>query len=196
MPNDGYSRHFVAQEDVLNVWGKIESYFDLLRDCPIESPEALERWLIDYSELLACIEEIGTDRHVKMTCKTDDPECKAAFLDFIENIEPRCKPRCHELNIKYTECPYSRNLPEDRYRVLDVQFVASRFIHAVADRRCRGVLGFTDDDYSGSVSCPGETRSGDHRRTIRIRRRICIADGITGWFFVFESGQTHGHSDF
>lgn len=119
MVNDGYSRQFVAQEDVLTEWGKIESYFDLLRDCPIESPEALERWLIDTSELLACIEEIGTDRHVKMTCQTDDPERKAAFLDFIENIEPRCKPRCHELNVKYTESPYTRNLPEDRYRVLD-----------------------------------------------------------------------------
>lgn len=119
MPNDGYTRQFVAQDDVLNEWGKIESYFDLLRDCPIESPEVLERWLVDYSELLACIEEVGTDRHVKMTCQTDDPERKAAFLDFIENIDPQCKPRCHELNIKYTESPYTRSLPEDRYRVLD-----------------------------------------------------------------------------
>ena len=104
---------------MLNHWDKIEIYFDRLRDYPIESVEALERWLIDYSELMACIEEVGTDRHVKMTCKTDDPDRKAAFLDFIENIDPHCKPRCHELNIKYADCPYTKNLVEDRYRVLD-----------------------------------------------------------------------------
>ncbi len=119
MSQSSYSRQFVTEGEVLNQWEKIEVYFDRLRDYPIESVESLERWLIDYSELMACIEEVGTDRHVKMTCKTDDPDRKAAFLDFIENIDPHCKPRCHELNIKYTDCPYTNNLAEDRYHVLD-----------------------------------------------------------------------------
>jgi oligoendopeptidase F len=114
-----FPRQFVHQGEVLDEWSKIEPYFDDLRDRALTTANELERWLLDYGELIACIEEVGTDRHVKMTCQTDDAERKAAFLDFIENIDPHVKPRCHELNVKYVECPISRDLPRDRYFVLD-----------------------------------------------------------------------------
>jgi len=114
-----YARQFVEPGAVLNDWARIEPYYDLLRDRNIDEGDALERWLVDYGELAACIAEEGTDRHVKMTCQTDDPDRKAAFLDFIENIEPKCKPRNHELNVKHTQSPAAGALPKQRYRVLD-----------------------------------------------------------------------------
>jgi len=113
-----FPRKFLAATDGLDNWVTIEPYFDKLRDRALNRLEQVERWLEDYSELIACIDEVGTDRHVKMTCQTDDPQRKAAFLDFIENIEPRVKPRCHELNVKYASTPLARDLPP-RYRVLD-----------------------------------------------------------------------------
>ena len=118
MPDPQFPRRFVAAQDVLDSWEKIEPYFDRLQERTCDSTDALGQWLIDYGELLAAIDEIGTDRHVKMTCQTDDPERKAAFLDFIENIEPQCKPRCHALNVKFTENPAATELPAERYGVL------------------------------------------------------------------------------
>lgn len=114
-----FPRHFVAESDDLTLWSQIEPYFDRLRDRSLDSPGALEQWLLDYSELSAAVAEVGTDRYVRMTCQTDDPQRKAAYLDFIESIEPNWKHRAHELNVKYTESPVARALPDDRYGVLD-----------------------------------------------------------------------------
>jgi len=125
MPNEQFPRRFVKPEADLSDWSRIEPYFDTLRDRPLDDTAALKQWLLDYSELMAAIDEVGTDRHVKMTCQTDDEERKAAFLDFIEHIEPHCKPRCHELNVKYARCPASQALPNDRYGVLDRSVRAS-----------------------------------------------------------------------
>ncbi len=125
MPSSEFPRRFIAQDAVLEDWAVIEPYFDNLRDRNINDTDALERWLLDYSELMAAIDEVGTDRHVKMTCQTDDQQRKAAFLDFIENIEPKCKPRWHELNVAYAESPAAKDLPTDRYAVLDRSIRAS-----------------------------------------------------------------------
>lgn len=114
-----FARRFIRGGDVLDSWSTIEPYFNALDERAIEDVPALIRWLEDYSELMAAVDEVGTDRHVKMTCQTDDPARKAAFLDFIENIEPKCKPRCHALNVKYTQCASAKDLPGERYRVLD-----------------------------------------------------------------------------
>ncbi len=114
-----FQRHFVRPEDVLDAWERIEPYYDQLRDRALETPEEVEQWLIDYCELSAAVAEVGTDRHVKMTCQTDDEARKKAFFDFLENIDPKTKPRSHELNIKYAQAPASAQLPKARYEVLD-----------------------------------------------------------------------------
>ena len=125
MPSTEYPRSFVAADDQLASWAGIEPYFDKLAERSLESPDDVVQWLDDFSELVACIDEIGTDRHVKMTCHTDDPDCKAAFLDFIENIDPKCKPRYFELEVKYAKSAAAAALPADRYGVLDRSIRAS-----------------------------------------------------------------------
>lgn len=125
MPSSEFPRSFVALDDPLDSWAAIEPYFDKLSQRSIETPDDVVQWLHDFSELVACIDEIGTDRHVKMTCHTDDPARKAAFLDFIENIEPRCKPRVFELEVKYTKSAAAAALPADKYNVFDRSVRAS-----------------------------------------------------------------------
>ena len=66
-----FPRRFIAEGDNLDDWSRIEPYFDKLRDRDTENAEQLVRWLEDFSELLACVHEVGTDRHVRMTCQTD-----------------------------------------------------------------------------------------------------------------------------
>lgn len=125
MPSSEFPRRFVADCDALDQWSTIEPYLAHLAERRLDTVPAVVRWLDDYSELSAAIDEVGTDRHVKMTCQTDDPARKAAFLDFVENIEPKCKPRLHELNVKYTKTPAVQQLPHHRYGVLDRRIRAS-----------------------------------------------------------------------
>ena len=114
-----FPRQFVAENAALEQWSIIEPYFDALCEREIDSPESLEAWLVDYSELIACIAEVGTDRHVKMTCQTDSAECKQAFLDFVENIEPHVKKCSDKLDNRYIASEAAAKLPQRRYAVLD-----------------------------------------------------------------------------
>jgi oligoendopeptidase F len=109
----------VRAGDPLSDWSQIEPYFDQLRERDIREVGNLNQWLLDCSELMACIDEVGTDREVLYTCQTDDPERERAHLDFVEHIAPRCKPRWHELNLKYVQSPAAPLLPQPRFFVFD-----------------------------------------------------------------------------
>src|SRR4029079_14674100 len=54
-----------------------------------------------------------------MTCHTDNPEAEKAYLQFVETIEPACKPRQFKLEQLYLEHPARQNLPRRRYEVFD-----------------------------------------------------------------------------
>jgi oligoendopeptidase F len=114
-----YPRQFVSETDSLGSWEQIEKYLDDLQSRDIEADDSFERWLRDWSELVACIDEVASDRYVKMTCQTDDADRKRDYLDFVENIEPKCKPRWHDIHKKYVAAGASDRLSSDRYAVLD-----------------------------------------------------------------------------
>ncbi len=117
MAGKEFPRQFVANHDALTEWDQIEPYFENLRSRCIDTPEQLNAWLLDWSELSACIDEVGTDRYVKMTCQTDNPEHKRAYLDFVECIEPECKPLWHAIHQKYSASPARADLPASRFEV-------------------------------------------------------------------------------
>lgn len=112
-------RQFVPADADMGDWSQIEPLFDRLDETSIQAVEELEGWLLHQSELAACINEEGNHRYVQMTCQTDDPAKEKAWLHFIEQIDPKCKPRWHRLNERYVEAPARRKLPTERYNVLD-----------------------------------------------------------------------------
>ena len=114
-----YPRRFVPADADMGDWGQIEPLFSQLDDRPLETAEQLEQWLLDGSELSACIEEELTGRYVAMTCQTDDRVKEKAYLEFIERVQPRCKPRWHKLSQRYVASPARKALPESRYLVHD-----------------------------------------------------------------------------
>jgi len=114
-----YPRKFVPPDLNLGDWKKIEPLFDELERRSIDTPEALERWLLDQSELFSAIYEERAVRYIRMTCQTDDPEREKAYLYFVEQIEPKLKPRAHELEKRYVASPARSKLPKERYFVLD-----------------------------------------------------------------------------
>jgi oligoendopeptidase F len=114
-------RRFVPEKIDLGDWAAVSPLFDKLetRAAECAAPADLERWLLDWSELTAAIDEESAKRYIAMTCHTDDPEAEAAYLHFVEKIEPQLKPRQFKLAQLYVGHPLRDKLPRPRYQVLD-----------------------------------------------------------------------------
>jgi oligoendopeptidase F len=114
-------RRFVPKNINLADWGQLSPLFDQLeaRAPKCATAVELERWLVDWSELTAAVDEEFRKRHIAMTCHTDNPEAEQAYLDFLENIEPQLKPRQFRLEQLYVSHPARKELSPSRYAVFD-----------------------------------------------------------------------------
>ena len=114
-------RRFVPQGIDLGDWNSIAPLFDQLeaRAAACASAAELERWLLDWSELNAAIDEESAKRYIAMTCHTDNAEAEKAYLHFIEHVDPQLKPRQFKLAQTYAQHPLCEQLPKLRYQVFD-----------------------------------------------------------------------------
>ncbi len=114
-------RRFLPQQLDLGDWGQIKPLFDALeaRAPRCASASELERWLLDWSELSAALDEESSKRYIAMTCHTDNAEAEKAYLHFVEQIEPRLKPRQFELAKGYIAHPVRNQLAKQRFLVFD-----------------------------------------------------------------------------
>ena len=97
-----------------------------------------------------------------MTCQTGDAKRKEAYLDFVENIEPKCKPLWHEIDTKYAACPFAKALPAERFAVFErcatnrvalfrPENVALEVEEAKLEQRYQEVAGAMTVTYEGSL---------------------------------------------
>ncbi len=114
-----FPRQYVAQDTVFDEWPKAEPYYQELAGRPLDDRPAVERWLADYSELEAAFEEEGTRRYTAMTCQTDDPARQAAYLHFIEHVQPHAEPWRDKLRRRFVEAAGTVSLPRRRFEVLE-----------------------------------------------------------------------------
>ena len=114
-------RKFVPETTDLGAWEQIEPLFDQLerRGRDSKSLAAFEGWLLDWCELSAALDEESSRRYIAMTCHTDDSGAEKAYLDFVENIEPRLKPRQFAMEQLYWGHAWRSSLPRPRYEVFD-----------------------------------------------------------------------------
>ena len=114
-------RRFVPEEIDLGEWSRMASLFDRLDLAATQCGDIadLERWLLDWSELSAALDEESSRRYIAMTCHTDNTEAERAYLDFVENIEPQLKPRQFRLEQAYQQHPLRDRLRRERYEVFD-----------------------------------------------------------------------------
>src|SRR6267378_1114212 len=87
-------RTFVPQAINLGDWAQIAPLFGQLEACAAlaKTVADLERWLLDWSELSAALDEEASRRYIAMTCHTDNAEAEQAYLHFVEKIDPELKP--------------------------------------------------------------------------------------------------------
>ena len=114
-------RAFVPQTIDLGDWPQIAPLFDQLEKhaANCKSVVELERWLLDWSELNAALDEEAARRYIAMTCHTDSADAEKAYLHFVENVEPQLKPRQFALEKIYVAHPLREKLPHPRFRVFD-----------------------------------------------------------------------------
>jgi oligoendopeptidase F len=117
-PRKVFPRRFVPPDADMGRWEAIAPLGQALLERQPGSPEALERWLEDQSELAAAIWEERNRRYIAMTSQTDDPERERAFLSFVQEVEPKVKMLGHRLDEAYLRNPHRRALSA-RYRLLD-----------------------------------------------------------------------------
>ena len=115
------ARRFVPTTIDLGNWAEIEPLFNALeqRIQKIGFATDLERWLLDWSELCAALDEESSKRYIAMTCHTDNSDAEKAYLHFVENIEPSTKPRQFKLEQLYLDNAARKDLPRRRYDVFD-----------------------------------------------------------------------------
>ncbi len=119
LAGSSYPRRFVPVDADMGDWSQVEPLFDRLEARPIDGVAELEQWLLDVSELNACLSQESSRRYVAMTGHTDDPALEKAWLDFIENIEPKWKERNNRLDRRYVSMPQRTALDPARYLVYD-----------------------------------------------------------------------------
>ena len=114
-------RSFVPTDLDLGAWTQIAPLFGQLesRAAVAKTPAELERWLLNWSELSAALDEESARRNIAMTCHTDNADAEKAYLHFVENVEPQLKPRQFALEQIYVAHPQRKQLPQSRYEVFD-----------------------------------------------------------------------------
>ncbi len=100
-------RSFVPADIDLGDWPQIAPLFDQLevRAAQATTAAAFEKWLLDWCELSAALDQEGSTRNIAMTCHTDNAEAEKAYLYFVENVEPQLKPRQFALEKIYVAHP-------------------------------------------------------------------------------------------
>jgi oligoendopeptidase F len=114
-------RRFVPEGTDLGDWSRIEPLFNQLEAAAprCQTPVEFERWLLDGGELSAALDEESSRRYIAMTCHTENAEAEKAFLHFVEEIEPRLKPRQFKLAQIFLAHPLRAKLSKERYFVFD-----------------------------------------------------------------------------
>jgi oligoendopeptidase F len=112
------TRTFVPTDLNVADFSRIEPLYQALLDRPIRSPQDLEKWLADLSELSSVVDEYGSRRYIAKSCHTDDPDIKKAYLHFVEEIEPRIKPLFFALQKKFLDSPHHAQLSGQRHFIL------------------------------------------------------------------------------
>ncbi len=117
------ARTFVPVDVDVADFSQLQPLYQALLDRPIQSAGDLEKWLLDFSELSAVVDEYGSRRYIAKSCHTDDAEIEKAYFHFVEQIEPKIKPLYFQLQKKYLASPYRNELtarPDGhRYEMLE-----------------------------------------------------------------------------
>ncbi len=98
-------------------WQAIEPHMNDLRDRVLSCSGCLTKFIADRSALAEIISEARARLYIDMTCQTDDEAVQKAWMEFVENVEPKLSEYSDILNRRLAGHEAVGDLP-DRYDVL------------------------------------------------------------------------------
>jgi oligoendopeptidase F len=98
-------------------WEQLQPLYDDLHKREITCVKCLESLIIDRSEIDAAATEAASVLYINMTCHTDDEQANRAYLDHVENVQPRLKENAFELDRRIAHSAFAAELDHDRYGV-------------------------------------------------------------------------------
>jgi len=99
-------------------WEDLEPLYRGLLERPVRSVADLERLLLDRSEVDAAVSEAEAERYIATTRAISDDAAQAAFLAFVETVEPERRRLAFALDRRIVECPFVAELDQVRHEVL------------------------------------------------------------------------------
>ena len=96
----------------------LEPLFSVLRDRDLPDAAAVEQWLRDESELMARIGAELARRYIRMTCHTEDPAARDAYLAMEQQVMPRVRVLADALDRKFLAAPAMEELDRATHGVL------------------------------------------------------------------------------
>jgi len=91
----------------------LKSVFNQLIEQPIQTKDEFTQWLKEISDLESSVSEDLAWRYIRMTCDTTNKEHEAAYLDFVQNIQPELAPLEDQLNRKVVESHFAKEAEQD-----------------------------------------------------------------------------------
>ena len=105
------SSGFITEDFDAAQWENIEPYADDLLNRELNCSGCLETLIKDSSTLAEHVSEAGTLLSIAMTCDTESEVKRHAYLDFIENVQPRLSEFADAFNRRLAEHPAVSDLP-------------------------------------------------------------------------------------
>ncbi|MCB9893252.1 MAG: M3 family oligoendopeptidase [Planctomycetes bacterium] len=114
-----YPRAFVPADLIVRGFEDVRALYDQLLEAELNTGEELEQWMLQRSELESVIQEVASRIYIRSTVDTTNLDYKQAFLDWVEDVEPRIKPISHKLNVKFRDCPARDQLDKSVYGIYE-----------------------------------------------------------------------------
>ena len=101
------SSSFIPNPFVVQSKDDVIPLFNSLLDRPINHLKDYEHFLQDVSDLESALSEDMAWRYIKMTCDTQNKDHEAAYLTFVQDIQPHLSPLEDLLNRKIVDSPWA-----------------------------------------------------------------------------------------
>src|SRR5688572_5006239 len=98
-------------------WSQLEPLYDELVRRDINSAASLDSLINDRSVVDAIAAEAASVLYINMTCRTDDEEANRAYLDHVENVQPKLKESAFELDRRIAHSAFAAELDHGRYGI-------------------------------------------------------------------------------
>lgn len=100
-------------------WTHIQPLVQQLKQRSVADAAALERWIIDRSDLEAACSEARANLYIATSCNTEDAAISAAYTRYLEEVGPKLEVAAFELDRKQVDLHAEYPLSRARYEVLE-----------------------------------------------------------------------------